>query len=255
MGILDIFQSKPPVQPAAPAAPAAPAGNPHVEGNPTVPNATNTQHVLGPDGKPASSPNDGFKDLWNTAPNPQGNPTQQPLININQAELATRVKGMDFTQSLSPDLFQKVAAGGEEAVAAMKQMLNTVGQTVLAQSLTGNSMIAETAIKQHGNTLRGEIPSLIKQQSVRNTMQERNPALDNPAFAPFVQAAEQQILKKYPNATASELSEMTTQYFESLGSALNKPTADKQTQATKAADKETDWGQFLDMEPNIFGPN
>ena len=256
MGIMDIFrgagaQQQPAAQPQQQPQqqPAAPAANP-VAGNNLVPQpGVNTPPAgTNPDGSAATSPMDNFASLWQTDPNtPAPNDPNAPLIALNQQKLAEQVRQMDFTKSVNPELFQKVAAGGEEAVTALAQIVNSVAQQATAQALVGSSMVAEGAIKKYGTGLRSEIPSLIKQQSVTEQRRQLNPALSNPAFEPMVQVVEMQMRKKFPDATAAELTEQVSKYFDTFAAAATAPAtaaAAAKSAETKAA-TETDWGAFM----------
>lgn len=233
-----------------------PPANQHVLNNQTIPNGTNSAPPqIGPDGKPVSSPTDKFANLWQNDPNPQANPLTAPLININQQQLGEQVKRMDFAKQIPQDLFQ-AALGDDKAAAAqaLAQIINSVGQTAVAQGLIGNSMITENAVKEYGKNLRGEIPNLIKSATVQDGMKQLNPALYDPAHAPLVGAIQQQMQLKYPQANATELQKMVSDYLDGFAQAAGAPKAEQQRQQQQQNNKETDWEQFL-TNGSPFGPN
>lgn len=272
MGIFDIFtgggnnnqQQQPTQQQQAPQGqqPTGQQGqqqqqqaNPHVANNPLIPNGSNTAPgTPGPDGK-VTSPTDKFVNLWQNDPNPQTPNPNAPLININQQQLGEQVKRMDFAKNIPQELFQAVL--GEDKVAgaaALAQIINTVGQTAVAQGLIGNSMVTENAVKQYGNTLRGEIPGLIKSATVQNGMKQMNPALFDPAHAPLVGAIQGQMQLKFPQANATELQQLVSDYLDTFATAAGAPKAEQQRQQQQQGQpQETDWSTFLGND-SPFGP-
>lgn len=264
MGIFDMFTAKPQAAPQAdpsqtnPQAqnpnPATQQGNQHVQNNPTVPNTNNVPQQLGPDGKPVASPVDSFADLWQTAPNQQGNQQNAPIFQVDQAKLASAVGGMNFASQIPQETFAKVANGGEEAVKAMAEIINKVGQMAVSQALVGSASIAEGGIKRYGESITGQLPDLVKRHAVQDSFKQENPALSNPAFAPVATAIQAQIQAKFPNASATEIRKMTSEYFDGLASAAGYAKPAQDPQGSKPQAKEQDWSAFLEGNNSIFGP-
>lgn len=263
MGIFDMFTAKPQATPQADPAtqnPAAAApnaanqqGNQHVQNNTTVPNSNNTPQQVGPDGKPLQSPVDAFADLWQTAPNQQAPNTNAPIFQLDQQKLAQAVQGMDFASRIPQDAFAKVVAGGEDAVKALAQIVNTVGQAAVSQALVGSASIAEGGIKRYGENITGQLPDLVKRHAVQDSFKQENPALTNPAFAPIVTAVQQQIQTKFPQASATEIRKMTSEYLDGFAGAAGFQKPQQQQEPTGRQAQEQDWSKFLETGSNIFG--
>lgn len=266
MGIFDMFTAKPAaaVNPAPgtqnptgqPANPGTPNGNAHVQNNNTVPNDNNTPNIndpANPNGA-QTQPMDAFKDLWNTTPNQQGSNANAPIFQLDQQKLAQAVQGMNFASRIPQEQLAKVAAGGEEAVAALSQIINTVGQTAVSQALAGSAAIAEGGFTKFSGRLNETLPGMVKQHAVHDAFKQENPALSNPAFSPVVTAIQSQIQAKFPNASATEIRKMTSDYFDGLATASGYQKPEEQ-KAGPAGNKqpETDWSIFLDGSNNMFG--
>lgn len=257
MGIMDLFRGgngQPQQQQQGQSNQPQQQPNTHVQNNPTVPNSNNTPPAQQDPANPEkqTSPLDNFKDLWHidpNTPNAQSNPNA-PLIQLDQAKLAEQVKQMDFTKSVDPQLFQQVAAGGEEAVKALASIVNSVAQQAVAQSLVGSSMVSEGAVKKYGANLRTELPGLLKQQSMLDQRRQLNPALSNPAFEPMVRVVEQRMREKYPDASPTELTQQVSSYFDEFASAATAPkTAEEQKQQQQARAKDdVDWDAYMNSE-------
>ncbi len=81
---------------------------------------------------------------------------------------------------------------------------------------------------------------MLRQQGAANHLKETNPIFNNPAVAPVVQATQQQLLQKFPNATQAEITKMTQDYILAMGQAFAPAPA-----ASPEAETEMDWEKFL----------
>ena len=264
MGIMDLFRGAPANPQQQPQqqqqGQQQPGGqqqqqvNPHVQNNPLVPNNQNT---VPPQQDPANpgvttSPMDKFKDLWHidpNTPNAQTNPNA-PLIQLDQAKLAEQVKQMDFTKSVSPELFQQALGGGDNAVQALSTIVNTVAQQAVAQALVGSSMVSEGAVKKYGANLRTELPGLLKQQSMMDQRRQLNPAMSDPMYEPMVRVVEQRMREKFPDATPTELTQQVSMYFDGLAAAATAPkTAQEQKEQQQQKSKDdVDWDAYMNKD-------
>lgn len=223
------------------------AGNPN--NNQWVPNSSNVppnngQQAADNGGK---SPLDQFADLWQPATNPQ--PPQSVVGNVDPAKVMEAAKKMDFSRILPQDLLAKISAGGQDAQTALAQAMNMVSQATYAQSSMATAQIVKQAIEEARNQFVQQIPGLIKQHSLTDSMRTENPAFSNPAVAPIVSAIEKQIATKFPNASSTELRDMTKQYFQQISEIMGAPQQQQQQQQTAGNGRrqETDWSSFLNL--------
>lgn len=219
--------------------PAQPAQT-SMPNNPNVPeNQTQVQTPAEP-----ASPMDQFSELWQSDPNQKAT---DPLIAIDPKQLADAARKTDFTKIVNPELAQKVAAGGEEAVQAMMQMLNQVSQGVYAQSAFAASKLVEQALAKAQDKIAADIPAHVKRLQVSDTLRSENPVFNHPAASPILGAIESQLTVKFPNSSASEITSMAKQYLESFANAVKAPAElAKQQEAAKAqAKSDSDWTSFF----------
>lgn len=192
-----------------------------------------------PEGGNEPSPLKQFETVWQTPvedPNKQNGPA--PLTSEQMLEAASKV---DFTKVLDQSMLQKITAGGEEAVQALAQILNKQSQTVYGQSTVVAQKLIEKAVSDAEARFTAQIPTLVKKQSLREATALENPAFNNPAVAPFIQAFQSQLAEKFPQASTAELQKMSKEYF--LGAAeIFKPTP--RTTQTEAQ-KGVDWDEYL----------
>lgn len=203
---------------------------------------------VGQNGTPTTpaSPLDGFKDIWQTAPNSQGDPSPAMFANVDQAKLMESASKVDFAKAVTPEQLQAIATGGEGAVQAFAQAMNKVAQTVYAQSAFATTKIVDQAMTKAQESFDARLPSMVKKFSVNENLQTENPLLSNPALTPLVSALSEQLVRKNPNATSSEIQQQVNDYFSALGTTFApKPPETPASRAAAKAAKQEDWGAFL----------
>ena len=187
------------------------------------------------------SPMDAFKDLWNTPAN-QGVDTTLPanmFAGVDPAKMLEAARKTDFSKSIPPEVLAKITAGGPEAAQAFAAALNDVSQRSYAQSSFAATKIVEQALAKFEEGMNNRLPGTMKKLQVSESLRESNPALSHPAAAPIVEALQTQFTAKFPNASATEIRKMATDYLtEFAGLALPKPAA----QAVPASE---DWDGFF----------
>jgi len=253
MSIFDMFKTTPAdasqqMQPAQQPAVQAPvqqaqAGNIQDPASLAQQSTHTDQQAIPPAQDPANAqipdtPLSQFVDLWENTPNKE-NPNAP--VALNQQAVQEAVAKTDFSQSITPEQLQTVTAGGEGAEQALAQMLNNVAQQVMVQSTMVNNKLSEQALGRARTEFESSIPSMLRAQQAKNHLNESNPLFSNPAIQPVVQATQQQLLQKFPNATQAELTKMTQDYITAMGEAF----APKQSVNDNAALNETDWDAFL----------
>lgn len=245
MSLFDMFSK--PTEPAAPTpATPTPTPTPANPGNipPNVdPNATPAPGSPATPATPAKpavpdSPLDQFSSLWEPVTNENGD-TSTPDT-LDPAKLQELVKSANFTSGLNPESLAAIQAGGEGAVTAFTDSLNTVAQQVLMQATLAANQMQEHKIKTELEKQAATIPDMIRSQSLSNNLKTANPVFSNPAVTPIMEAVQSQLAAKNPNATADELTVMTQDFVSVLGEAFS-PKAPSETPASE----DIDWSKFL----------
>lgn len=252
MGIFDMFIPSQPAQQAAPAQPAQ-QQQPATPGNIPDPQVVDQQTAQTPangqvpaqsasESKTTDSPLDQFADLWKNEPNTDANSgaANQAAPQLTQENLQQVMSKVDFAKSISPEQMQAVAAGGEGATAALAQMLNSVAQQTMVQSTLVNNKLMEQAIAKTKADTMASMPDLVRQHAASSHLKDTDPLFSNPAIQPVIQATQQQLLQKYPNATPQELTSMTQNFIRAMGETFN-PQA-----PAASSPNETDWSTFLE---------
>lgn len=204
--------------------------------NGAVPASTPTN----PDGKTASSA-EKYIDLWDIDTN--SNTAQgQPLFNVSQEKLFEAAKLQDFKQVVSPEQMQAIAAGGEGAVSAMVEMVNAVAQRSYAQSVFAATKLIDGALEKSNFAKADQLETRMRDVAFKQSLRDVNPVFSSPQYAPFLETAQQQFQRKYPNASADELRTMATDYLQSFAESFAAP---QKAQAAARSNPQQDWNKFL----------
>ena len=182
-----------------------------VTNNTTVPNAENTPHRQEANGQEASSPLDAYKDIWDNMSN--GQEDAGNVLTFDRAKLAEVANKMDFTDSITPEQLSAIANGGEAAIKTLANVLNTTSRNAYLNSTETTSHLINNALNRTVENFTSSLPQHIKKANVSQTMQQENPMYNDPAVAPVLQALENQLTAKYPNATAHEITQHAKEYL------------------------------------------
>lgn len=241
MGIFDsIFGSSP--QPAQQPQPqqTLPGNIPPGTGMPATPLPNTAPNGVVPEQKVQATPLDEFKDLWKNEPtDPNAKPVDKSMFGVvNGDDLMKSASTIDFTKVVTPELAQRIQAGGEDGFKATLEAMNKVQQLGYAQSAHASTVLIEQAIAKAREQFTAELPMQIRNHSATALIKE-NPIFSHPAAQPLIEMATMQLQTKYPNATPSELKEMAQNYVTSFADAM------KPAPKVDAATQGQDWSKFL----------
>lgn len=227
-GITNNLQNNPPPVPPQNSAQTAPNG--------TVPAGAQNP----PEDK---SPQDKFEKLWETpATDPNKSADDGNQNTLTPEKMLEAAGKIDFKRVLDQDSLRKIAAGGDEAVAAMAELLNKTAQTVYGQSTVVAQKLIETQVQKARDEFAAQIPGLVKKQTMQENLFTDNPAFKKPSVAPVVTAIQSQLALKYPGATAAELNQMAKDFLKQAAEDFN-PTPKKEP---TAAERGVDWDQWVE---------
>ena len=230
-----------PAQPAAPATPATPAqpGNLQdpaiLDAQSTVPETT--APVLDPNSTDLSNtPLEAYDNLWET--NPTAN-TKAPVsvAPLNETELREVIAKQDFSNMITAETLAGIP---EEQHAATIAAMNTVAQNVMTQATLVNNKLNAQNLEAAEKRFNEQLPDILRQQAVTNHTKETSPLLTNPAIKPVAEAAQAQLLAKFPEASQAQIIQMTENYIKQMGEAFAPAPV------TSPAELEQDFSKFLD---------
>lgn len=193
------------------------------------------------------SPLDVHSKIWETDPTKTTSPksVSEVFSGFDPQKALEAAAKVDFTKAVTPETAAKIAAGGQEAVAAFIESLNKVAQTVYANSAITTTKIVEKALTEAQGVYDTRLQAEVKRITSRDALVATNPLLSNPAVKPVVEALQETLLTKNPHATSAEINTQINDFFSALGESFGK----KPTQGSSAGDSkgkpETDWTAFF----------
>lgn len=247
MGILDMFKSAPV---ATPVTPATPATTPPQQGNiPAVPTVTvDPNNPTAPIADSVSvevkddSPLAPFKGLWETIPNEnKDDVTATGPVPLEHAAVQKVMAKADFSKVITPEQLAAITAGGEEAAAALPEMMNAIVREAMTHTTLINDQLTQKAVTAALAVEKAKIPALLREQQATDHAKNANPIFKNSAVKPIVEATQAQLLQKFPNATANEITTMTQDFIIAMG----KEFAPKVTDDI-AETGGTNWDMFIE---------
>lgn len=185
-------------------------------------------------------------DLWkNDTTAEQQNTGPQPVFNITPEKLSEIASAMDFSKQLPAELATKALQGD---VTALTALINTAGQQAYKASLEANTKMINAAFAQRETSFKNEVlPGLIDQHTKARAIEDANPIFRHPAAQPMLEGLKSQIIAKFPNASASEVSKMAGDLLHDFATSINGGTPQQlqEAQRRQSAPAEMDWATFL----------
>ena len=248
MSIMDLFRGKPADSQTVQNANTQQSAN--TDANGTVPAGANNAPATGNADKTTdnanASPLDAFKDLWQTPAKSETETNQPMFAGVDPAKLMESAKKVDFAKIISPEQLTAINAGGAEATKAFAEAMNSVAQSVYAQSAFATTKIVEQALESAQKGYDAKLQTAVKRFSVAEKVSDDNPLLSNPAFAPIVSALQDQLIRKNPNASAKEIQSQVNDYVAALGSSFAPKTKDS-SDSKRQKNKSEDWSAWLEQ--------
>lgn len=190
-----------------------------------------------------------YGDLWKM---PEGyKPPEEfdpsKLHDMKPEDFQKAVSQLDFTQGVTPELLQKVASGGEEAVQALGPILRGVAQSVYANSTLTTTRLIENALSKSAPAIDNKIKTSLRSHEVNRALSEANPLFSDPATASLLGPLKEQLIAKYPDASPSELVTMAKEFLATLAGAVVPQNNSQQVLGAGGQAKATDWEAYFEQ--------
>jgi len=197
-----------------------------------------------------------FGKVWETEVEDPNKPKPKKVGYVPEIDLKAlndSVGKMNFTKNITPEQRTAMLAGGEEGLNAMMETINSaVRQAVATTYQAGNRSIASALEKAEAGFLE-KVPGQVKNQMLDNSLAS-NPIMNNPAYAPLVEATKQQFLTKFPKATADQVTKAVTKYFDDMVTTATKKDVKEtptNTDKLRAGDGTADWMEWAAKEVGV----
>lgn len=183
-----------------------------------------------------------YANLW------QAQQQQQPGLNspltVNQQEVLKLAQGKKFLpQGLPQDVMAAMQQGDYSKLGTF---LNSAFQAVYAHAMTDAMSATSASFDSYGQRIEQYLPNVLQNFQVTTELSKSNPLMNDPNFAPVVQAIAQQIRTANPTASAQDVQKQVEAYFGDMAARMGwqKQEAQPQQTAEQQQAQETDWGVF-----------
>jgi hypothetical protein len=231
---------------------AALPGQPNPTNNLQSPPNTQTQQTaqtapngLIPKQEEQPSPMEQFKDLWQPPKTDPNNPSPESNVGFDPQKMMEAAAKVDFSKVIAPEDLQKIAAGGNDAVQAFASALNKTSQQVFVQSTIVTQRLIEKAQADTRAEVMREVSGLIREQNLSDNFANDNPAFQNPALQPVIQALQKQLSEKYPKASTGELQKLAKDYLTGAAELIIPKQQNSGTGQSGKKEASTDWDKYM----------
>lgn len=202
-----------------------------------------------------------FAKIWDTPIGADGKPLPPPpsgsyLPEIPADQLSKMFTQLDFTKSMKPETLNAIAAGGEQAVAAMKELINNLGQQVSMVSFKASNGMVERGLAAAKDRFTGEVPGHVNEILVDNALTQEFPIFSKPAYAPMIKSIRAQLQTSNPMATPAQIEGGVREYFHKMATDLGatmpaapKPGNNSQSTRKIITDDSGDWEAWGGLTP------
>lgn len=244
MSIMDIFRSTP----KQPEAPQPQNGQQTQQPNPSMNQNSAVDVNAAAELAAAEAAKPKHEKLWEApVKDPNAEPDFDPnnIFSLDAESMAKAVGQINFAESITSDQLAAIQEGGEGAVKAFAQAMNSVSQNVMTKSTMTAAKMIERAMSQGAGAMNRQVDKQVKHQQVSSQLQELNPALNSPLAAPIIDGIRTQLINKYPMASSTEIAKMAQEALqEFVGIAAGKK---EEVPDPKQAGK-VDWDKYLSEE-------
>lgn len=210
------------------------------------------QQVDGNGKKPAENRLDKHKDIWQPPTDADGKvlpAKKKASFSIDPAKIMEYANKQDFRKFVKPETLAAVAKGGEEGSAAFAEAMQQIGSSTFATSMSATSQLVQKALDTQRAEIMADLPEMFKKFSLKDTLRTKHPALSHPAASPIIDALQETLARKHPDATAEDLRSTAEDFLTSFAAEFGgKKDEDEEGTGGKGSKKprQEDWSSFLD---------
>lgn len=230
-----------------------------VNANQTIPNDTTPKADGTVAGLPAVDPNKSpmadYTNVWDKSKD-KALPNPTPTFTIDQADLLTKAKGIDFGKHINQEALGKASKGDSEA---LLQVLNEATQAGFAYGTQGQATLLEQALAKQAKTFQEEyFPEMMRRHDASREVAANNTAFNDPAIAPITDILKERFAAQYPNASPAQIAEHTRKFMTGMSKTITageksgtsevvaEVARSREIAAKTKGGKNDDWTTFFD---------
>ena len=133
------------------------------------------------------------------------------FADVDPVKLKESFNNINYVEGLfTPEVAEKIAAGGQDAVMAMAQVMNQMAQKVAFDNLQMSARLTTTGLGKASAAWNQSASTTLRDSNIKSAIQETDPMFANPIMAPMVDNLHRMIVSKHPNATKEEVKGLAT---------------------------------------------
>ena len=189
-----------------------------------------------------------FSKMWEDMPIEETPDTpvdpNAPIV-LDPKDVQEVVSQQNLAKSITPEQTAAIAAGGEEAAKALAEIVNSVAQATLTQSMLVNNKLSDQAIARALKAQAATLPAELRAAQVATAASTANPDVNHPAAKPILDLITPQILERNPDITPSEVVELQNAYLTALGEMFAPKTASADIPESQ------NWEKYLNSQLSV----
>ena len=166
----------------------------------------------------------------------------QIFAGVDPEKLKEAYSKTNYVEGLfTPELAEKIAAGGQDAVTAMAQVMNSMAQKLAFENLQVSAKLTTSGLGAASNAWNQSASTTLRDTNITAAIKETDPMFNSPLLAPVVDKLKAAIVSKQPNATPQEVQEITKKALV----AIRGNQQQQQQQQQQEENKPFDWDSFF----------
>lgn len=223
-------------------APTNPQQNPQQQATQSQQNTQN-QVPQAFEGTPSAqgSPLDEFAKIFDTKNTEGKQQGPQSLFNYDPDKMSETINGINFADSIDPEMAQKALQGDAQA---FFDVLNSVGRNVFSQSVNLNTKMVDSGFNTGLQRFESSLPKKIRDLNLGQHVQQQEP-FNHPAVKPLMNVLHRQFAEQYPDSSSEQITSMVKKYLGQVAAVTNPPQNDQSQSPNPFAEQESDFSNFF----------
>jgi hypothetical protein len=216
-------------------------------------NAPNQRGNNNADKKQVNSddPMSGLDNLWDNPPIDEKNKKPEfkgYLPEIDPKKFQEQLGNIDFSRNINPDTLAAFGRGGEDAMKALPDLINSIGRQTFSMAFNASSRMTKAGLDSVEKRFMDDlIPGAISDRLTDDELSGASELARHPKYAPMYRQVKSQLTARYPKATPQQIVEATNKYLSDFANDSTKPkeTTPDNTKLLKSGAGDADWEAWL----------
>jgi hypothetical protein len=195
------------------------------------------------------SPLDAYAKLWENIPD---NEAEVPRFNIAEDVINKSAGGLDFTRNLPDELREAVGTAFGEHAGTVEQLLNHIGRQIYATGIKHTSALTDKYLDVRKGFDQKGLGRTINEHMALTSIDGMEAAKKSPIVREHLKTIGQRLARQYPDATPSEIQDLTQKFFLEMAQAIspkNLQAQQEQDIARAPGGADFNWDDWASNKP------